>query len=223
MPRASHLTSSTFASTARGRSVRDTPVSGRAVEDSTAGQVTRWLARFKAGESAALGSVFDVVYEELRVLAHRQVARFHPDQTLNATSLVHELFVRLDSREPVALANRRHLLAVAATAMRQIAVDYARGRRRAKRGGVDAPIPLDAVEGILGTEACEAEAVLSIDQALRGLESVDARLGKVVEMRFFGGFSVEETADALSVSTPTVKRDTRIARAFLTRELGRSP
>jgi len=181
--------------------------------------VTLLLSRLRDGDPAALGRLFDVVYDEMRVIAKRQVARFHPDQTLNATVLVHELFLRLDAKEKIALEDRRHLFAVAATAMRQIAVDYARTRRRAKRGGAEKPVPLEAVEGILVSDLEDAEAVLVVDRALRGLEAVDARLAKVVELRFFGGFSVEETAQALSVSTPTVKRDTRVAKAFLARHL----
>lgn len=181
--------------------------------------VTVLLTRLREGDSAALGRLFDVVYDELRVLAKRQVARFNPDRTLNATVLVHELFMRLDAREQIALQDRRHLFAVSATAMRQIAVDYARTRRRAKRGGVERPVPLDAVEGFLESDLEDAEAVLTVDRALRALEAVDSRLAKVVELRFFGGFSVEETAVALSVSTPTVKRDTRVAKAFLARQL----
>lgn len=188
-------------------------------QDSAGNTVTVLLTRLRDGDSAALGRLFDVVYDELRVLAKRQVARFNPDRTLNATVLVHELFMRLDARKQIALEDRRHLFAVSATAMRQIAVDYARTRRRAKRGGPEKPIPLEAVEGFLRSDLEDAEAVLTVDRALRELEAVDTRLAKVVELRFFGGFSVEETAEALCVSTPTIKRDTRVAKAFLARQL----
>lgn len=181
--------------------------------------VTVLLRRLRGGDSAALGRLFDLVYDELRVIARRQVARLQPDRTLNATALVHELFVRLDAREPVAFADRCHLFAVAATAMRQIAVDYARTQRRIKRGGAGRPVPLEAVDGILESELLDADAVLAIDRALSDLEAVDERLVKVVELRFFGGFSVEEAAAALAVSKPTIKRDTRVAKAFLTRQL----
>lgn len=177
------------------------------------------LARLRAGDTGALGRLFSATYSDLLAIARRQLARFHPDQTLNATALVHELFMRLEARDQVDFVDRRHLFAVAATAMRQIAVDYARAQRRAKRGGNEKPVPLDAVEGVLESDLLEACAVLDVDRALRGLESVDPRLARVVELRFFGGFSVEETAQAMAVSTPTIKRDTRIARAFLAREL----
>lgn len=191
--------------------------------DATAQTVTVFLRRLRDGDEQAREPLFAAVYDELRILARRQMARFRPDQTLNATVLVHELYLKLGQHQRLDLADRRHLFAVAATAMRQIAVDYARGRRRVKRGGNERPVSLDDLAAGVALEAAGADAVLAIDQALGRLAEVDARLARVVELRFFGGFSVAETAEVLAVSTPTVKRDTRLAKVFLQRQLGASP
>lgn len=181
--------------------------------------VTMLLGRLRQGDGDAREALYGAVYDELRRLARRQVARFNPDRTLNATALVHELFLKLDGSAGLVPNDRKHLFAVSARAMRQIAVDYARGQRREKRGGDQVPIALDDLDGRLAIDGASADSVLAIDQALEKLQALDPRLARVVEMRFFGGLSVEETAEALEVSTPTIKRDTRVARAFLQREL----
>jgi len=186
------------------------------------GTVTLHLERLRAGEPGAREGLFASAYQELHRLARRQVARFRPDRTLGATALVHELYLKLGSSRRLQVTDRRHLFAVAARAMRQIAVDYARGRRRAKRGGPEAAIPLDRLEDGVGRCGSDADAVLAVERALSGLERLDPRLVRVVELRFFAGLSVTETAEALAVSTPTVKRDTRVARAFLQSHLGGS-
>ncbi len=191
------------------------------VTNQTAAQtVTVFLRRLRDGDEQAREPLFAAIYDELRTLARRQLARFRPDQTLNATVLVHELYLKLGQHQRLDLNDRRHLFAVAATAMRQIAVDYARSRRRVKRGGNEMPVSLDDLVGGVALEASGADAVVAIDQALGRLAEVDPRLARVVELRFFGGLSVEETAEVLAVSTPTVKRDTRLAKAFLQRQLG---
>ncbi len=182
------------------------------------GTVTVALSRLRTGDADARRHLFSLVYEELRGLAHRQLGRFRPDQTLNTTALVHELFLKLSDRQRLDLTDRRHLFAVAATAMRQILVDYARSRRRAKRGGDAVPLPLERLDDAVHVEA-QAESILALHQALGRLAAVDARLVQVVELRFFGGLSVVETAELLSVSAPTIKRDTRVARAFLQQQL----
>lgn len=184
--------------------------------------VTMLLERMRGGDPEAREALYAAAYDELRRLAGRQVARFNPDRTLNATVLVHELFLKLDSSASLVPKDRRHLIAVATTAMRQIAVDYARHQRREKRGGNQRPVALDDLDRQVAIDGETADSVVAIDRALAKLGSFDERLARVVEMRFFGGLSVEETAEALGVSTPTVKRDTRVAKAFLQRELSSS-
>ncbi len=171
-----------------------------------------------AGDSS--GELFDRVYGELRVVARRQLAGQASEWTLNPTALVHEVYLKLLKAEP--LTDRQHLMRLAARAMRQLIVDRARRRQRLKRGGCEQDLPLDPVEPGLVDLAQQAEQVLVVHRAMRGLKEEDPRLEQVVELRFFGGLSVEETAVALGVSTPTVKRDSRHARAFLRRHLERA-
>lgn len=171
------------------------------------------------GESVA--GLFDLVYGELRRMAHLQLGEQSPEWTLNPTALVHEVFLKLAGGKPP--ADRRHLLALAARAMRQIVVDHARGKNRLKRGGPERPVALDPVEPGIVDLAAQAEEVLIVDRALHSLAKSDPRLERVVELRFFGGLSVEETAEVLGVSAPTVKRDARLARAFLRRHLRPDP
>jgi RNA polymerase sigma factor (TIGR02999 family) len=161
--------------------------------------------------------IFALVYRELRVLAHRQLGRGRTSETLSTTALVHEVYLKLAHNRGAAPNDRGHFFAVAARAMRQIVVDYARRRGAEKRGGGVRPEVLD--DERMGF-AAQVEEVLAVDTALTRLEALDARLGRLVELRFFAGLSVEETAEALSTSERTVKRDWRKARAFLARELG---
>jgi RNA polymerase sigma factor (TIGR02999 family) len=173
------------------------------------------LAASRQGDPAALARAFESAYAELRRVAHGQLRRLRPGQTLTTTSLVHEAFVKLVG-SPVDPLDRAHFLALAARAMRQILVDYARRRLSRKRGGALRRTTLDgdaiAVETI-------AEEMIGIDRALARLESLDGRLVQVVECRFFGGMSEEEVAQALGVTDRTVRRDWQKARAFLLREL----
>jgi RNA polymerase sigma factor (TIGR02999 family) len=173
------------------------------------------LAASRGGDATALSQAFDSAYEELRHLAHRQLRRLRPGQTLTTTSLVHEAFVKL-VQHPIATVDRTHFMALAARAMRQILVDYARERGALKRGGGQHTITFE--EGEVPVEALARE-MLGIDQALTRLESVDERLARVVEWRFFGGMTEDEVAEALGVTARTVRRDWRSARAFLYREL----
>ncbi|MEM7583823.1 MAG: ECF-type sigma factor [Acidobacteriota bacterium] len=167
--------------------------------------------------------LFDRVYGELRGVARRQLAGQGSEWTLNPTALVHEVYLKLLKAEP--LTDRQHLMRLAARAMRQLIIDRARRRRQLKRGGSEPELPLDPLEPGLVDLAEQAEQVLVVHRALRGLREEDPRLEQVVELRFFAGLSVEETAEALGISTPTVKRDSRLARAFLRRHLsaGASP
>ena len=166
-------------------------------------------------DASAVSEAFEAAYHELHRLAHRQLRALRPGDTLVTTALVNEAFLKLGTRS-VEWSDRTHFFALAARAMRQILVDYARERRSFKRGGGRRRTTLDAeamsVKGI-------AEEMLGIDRALNALESVDERLARLVEMRFFGGMTEEEMARAQNVATRTIRRDWQKARAFLYREL----
>jgi RNA polymerase sigma-70 factor, ECF subfamily len=153
---------------------------------------------------------------ELRQIARRHMRQERSDHTLDTTALVHEAYVKLVGLDRMQWQNRAHFLAVAAQAMRRVLVDYAVGRRRQKRGGVHQRVPL---EDVPPDGAQPMEVLLTLDMALRRLEAIDARLTRVVECRYFGGMSVEETAQALHLSPATIKRDWSVARAWLNREL----
>jgi RNA polymerase sigma factor (TIGR02999 family) len=181
-----------------------------------ASTVTRILAQLGAGDTSALDRLLPLVYDELRVIAASQLRREASGHTLDPTALVHEAFLRLvDQRE--GFRNRGHFFGVAAQAMRRILVDYARRRRAQKRDGGIRVTLTDAI----GPETGAADQVIAVDDALARLEAMDPRLARVVELRFFAGLSVEETAAALDISPATVKRDWAAARAWLQRELGR--
>ncbi len=183
----------------------------------SAGEITRLLVALREGRSEALEELLPLIYGELRVIARR---RLGGGATLSATELVHEAYLRLFEQTGLALNDRRHFFAVAALAMRQILVDRARRRGALKRGGGLRRLDLDAAE--IPAED-QAELVLSLDEALRRLKEVDERLTRVVELRFFGGLSVEETAEVLDVDPRTVKRDWRKARALLYQSLAGEP
>jgi RNA polymerase sigma factor (TIGR02999 family) len=181
------------------------------------GEVTRLLAAASAGDADALKRLIPLVYDELRRLAHRQLAGERRDHTLNTGALVHEAYLKLAGLDRIEWGDRAHFFGIAAGAMRRILIDYAVRRRAAKRGGGRRYEPLDRV-----TVAVEerAEELIALDEALERLQALDARQAKVVEWRFFAGMSIEETAAALDVSPATVKRDWITARAWLNRELG---
>jgi RNA polymerase sigma factor (TIGR02999 family) len=176
------------------------------------GEVTRLLERLREGDAEALDRVLPLVYEELRAIAHRQLARGRPGQTLDTTALVHEAYLKLVDAKGGGWNDRRHFFAVAATAMRQIVVDRARRRNALKRGGGAEPSLLD--ESRLGMDTRATE-ILALDQALGRLSRLDERLTRLVELRFFAGLTVEETAGVLDISERTVKRDWQKARALL--------
>jgi RNA polymerase sigma factor (TIGR02999 family) len=186
-------------------------------QPATRGEITRLLVSWRGGDRAAFDRLFDLVYEELRVLAHRQ-ARGGSDLSFNTTAVLHEAYLKLVDQPRVEVRDRHHFFALASRAMRHILVDQARRRGAAKRGGsAEVTLPEDPAAPV----QAQAEEVLAVDQALGRLEALDPRLGRIVEMRFFGGLSVEETAEALEISPRTVKRDWQKARAFLYRELAR--
>lgn len=184
-------------------------------------EITHLLESASDGDADAFDRVFHVVYEELRRLA-RQVRRGRASETMNTTALVHEAYMRLLPSRDLAWEGRSHFMAVAARAMRQVLVRAAERRATAKRGGDKVHVPLDEPlrrgEGA-DAQRVEPEHILVLDTALNELERLNPRQARVVECRFFAGLSVRETAQALDVSEPTVKRDWSAARAFLAREL----
>jgi RNA polymerase sigma factor (TIGR02999 family) len=182
----------------------------------------RLLTDARCGGRETLDAIFPLVYQELHALARRQLGRFRPGATLNTTALVHEAYLKLVDGRRATFHDRKHFFTVAALAMRQIVVDHARRRAAGKRGGGAAHTLLDEVDGSAVPVDGQATALLALDAALTRLGGLDDRLVRVVELRFFGGLSVEEVAEVLEISTATVKRDTRAARAFLAREVGGS-
>lgn len=174
--------------------------------------VTELLLRADAGDSEALASVLPLVYEHMRELAHRQLQREAPGHTLLTTDLVHEAYVRLVDQTRVRWTGRSHFMAVAATAMRRILVDHARSLHSLKRGGGLRRVPIDSLEL---PAPDRAELILALDEALERLRELDPRRARVVECRFFGGMTEEETAEALDIGLRTAKRDWAKARSWL--------
>lgn len=182
--------------------------------------ITRLLSSARDGDRAAVGEVFDRVYSEIRRIAHGEVRRLGPSETMNTTAVVHEAYLKLLNAPGIAWADRAHFYAVAATAMRQVLVDYARRNSTAKRGGGVRPISLDDVDSRDEVRLDPRdESILALDAALVRLTALDERLARVVDLRFFAGLTVEETALALGVTDRTVKRDWRRARAYLHSEI----
>ncbi len=189
---------------------------------SAAGPVTEQLSRWRAGDPSALEPLLSLVYDELRRVARRQLQRESPGHTLSPTGLVHETYLRLLRQRHIAAGDHEAFLGIAAHTMRRILVDHARGRHRLKRGGCDAPIPLDdRCDPPLLTDL-EAEEVLAVDMALDRLEQLDVRARRVVEHRVFAGLTLEETAQALGISARSVQRTWTTARAWLRKEIGQS-
>jgi RNA polymerase sigma factor (TIGR02999 family) len=179
------------------------------------GRVTRLLEEAQAGSDSALGELIPLVYDELRRIAGRLMREERSGHTLQATSLVHEAYLRLVGQQRVRWAGRTHFMAIAATVMRRVLLDHARRHRAGKRGGGNRVTLVDE----LAPGAAPEIDVLALDEALTRLEAAEARAAKVVELRYFGGLGIEETAEALGVSPMTVKRDWRFARAWLFRQL----
>ena len=184
---------------------------------STAGEITRLLERWRGGDQTAFDSLLPLIRVQLHRIAQRYLAREGKAQAIQPSSLVQETFLRLLPERGASWHNRAHFFAVASTVMRHVLVDYARQRRRIKRGAGADRVPLDAV-AVLSPE--QIDEVVAIDLALRRLAEVDHRKSQVFEMRFFGGLGVDETAEVLGIAARTVMRDWRFARAWLRRELG---
>ena len=186
------------------------------------GAITVLLSEVRQGNDDALGRLFPLVYEQLHALARVQRRRL-PSDTLNTTALVHEAFIKLAGSQQLSVQDRAHFMAIAATAMRQILIGYARKRTASKRGSGQTPVSLDEVESALATRPAfddgTLDALLALDSALIQLGEDSDRQRRVVECRFFAGMSIEETALALDVSAATVKRDWAIAQARLYRHM----
>lgn len=177
--------------------------------------VSSMLRAVGAGEGDD-GELWSFVYERLRALARAKLAGERPDHTLDATALVHEVWLRLAGAEPIPWAGKAHFFAVAAEAMRRVLVDHARSRRRIKRGRGRVKLPLDAVQLAAGEDSGE---LLAVDEALRRLEGQDGRAAEVAKLRFFGGLTSEEAARVLGISVRSVHREWSVARAFLQKAL----
>jgi RNA polymerase sigma-70 factor, ECF subfamily len=184
---------------------------------------TTLLTQWRNGNRAALDDLFPLVYEHLRERAHRYLLGEGEGHTLTTTALVHETYLKLLDITRVRVQDRAHFLALAATAMRRVLVDYARRRRSAKRGGGHEPDQLDVhamhIEETASLSNERAEEMLALDSALERLTAFDERLGRTVEMRFFGGLTIEETAEALDLAPSTVKLDWQKAKSWLYQEL----
>lgn len=179
-------------------------------------EITRLLLLWGEGKKEAADELFGLLYRELRRLAHLQLRRRRPGETLSTTALVNEAYLKLVDRSRLSLAGRHHFYSLAARAMRQILVDYARRQGSEKRGGKALRSELEAGEIPVAERTAE---LVAIDEALTELEALEPRLGRVVELRFFAGLSVEEAAQVLEVGERTVRRDWQKARAFLYRHL----
>jgi RNA polymerase sigma factor (TIGR02999 family) len=189
-------------------------------EERDRGEVTRLLAEAAGGGREALDRVVPLVYDELRRLAHRRLTAERPDHTLDTTALVHETYLELVDLDRIAWRSRGQFFAIAARVMRRVLVDYAVSRKAQKRGGGAVPIPLDELAELTITADDHAAELLALDAALDRLARIDERQARIVECRFFGGLSIEETAATLDISPATVKRDWTLARAWLNREVG---
>jgi RNA polymerase sigma factor (TIGR02999 family) len=188
--------------------------------------VARLLGELQQGNQGALRELFPLVYEELRVLAGRQRRRWRGDLTLNTTALVHEAYLKLVRQQRIGASSRAHFFAVAAQAMRHVLCNYARDRKRQKRGGEierRSRPELDAVPEVLTLTWEQAENLLALDAALDELAQEAPHLSEVVECRFYGGMTIEDTATALGSSAATVKRQWTLARAWLYRRLQGPP
>lgn len=180
------------------------------------GEITAMLGVANDGDPEAMRNVLTLLYDRLQQIAHRQLAHEDAGHTLETDALVHEAYLRLLGVDRVQYRDRQHLLSMAARMMRRVLIDYSDRRRAQKRGGGDVPLTLDDAMVAIDRHADDLRA---LDEALERLEQVSARQSRVVECRFFAGLSVEQTAEVLSISPATVKRDWIAARAWLNREL----
>lgn len=181
-------------------------------------EVTQLLLAWGQGDEAARDRLIPLVYEELRRLARQHLRYERPGHTLQTSALLHEAYLRL-VEQAVPWQNRAHFFGIAARLMRQILVNHARARHRLKRGGAQQQVSLSAAADVAAGRAVE---VLALDEALKSLAELDPRKSQIIELRFFGGLTTEETATALGISDSTVEREWRLAKAWLQREIERS-
>lgn len=179
--------------------------------------ITKLLNRWREGDPAALDAVIEYVYSDLRRRATAYLKRERQDHTLQPTGLVHEAFIKLVEKREIEWQDRNHFIAVGAQVMRRILVDHARGRNREKRGGKFEDIPLD--EALPPASSRSSIDLIALDEALNKLAVFDERQAKIVELKYFGGMTLDETASILDISEVTVKRDWQIARAWLRNQL----
>lgn len=185
--------------------------------DQATSEITGLLLQWSDGDPDALGRLMPLIYAELRRLAEGQLHREHRDHTLDPSALVHELYLRLVDQRRARWENRNQFFGIAARLMRRILVDYARARRATKRGGSALLVSLEAAADTPNDASIED--VLAVDDALQRLAAIDPEQVQIVELRFFAGLSVEETAQVVARSPRTVKREWRLAKAWLSREL----
>jgi RNA polymerase sigma factor (TIGR02999 family) len=190
-------------------------------DTTSGGHITSLLSRWSGGDRGAFDRVIPLVYAELRKIAARQLRREPPEQALQPTDLVHSLFLQLVDQRHATWENREEFYAIASRMMRRILVDHARARRAVKRGGRATPVPLDDVDEAALPAASDpaVSEVLAVDELLQRLEAHDPTQARIVELRFFLGLSIEDTAAAIGKGPTSVKREWRLARAWLFREI----
>jgi RNA polymerase sigma factor (TIGR02999 family) len=187
---------------------------------SSRSDLTALLSGASSGDQDALSALFAIVYDELRQVAAAALRRERPEHTLQPTALVHETFLRLADDSAIWWENRSHFLAIASKVMRRILVEHARGRNAQKRGSGEVKRSLDEIDVPMPSVPIDLDLVM-LDEALARLAQLDPRQARIVELRFFGGLTVEETASVIGSSPRTVKRDWQVARAWLRREMSR--
>jgi RNA polymerase sigma factor (TIGR02999 family) len=193
--------------------------SAKPLKEAAPHEITKLLKDWSGGDSTALDRVIPLVYDELHRLAHQHMRRERAGHLLQTSALINEAYLRLMEQPELNLENRTHFFGIAARLMRQILVDEARKRNSAKRGGVAIQVSLTQATNVVQEQAAN---VVALDDALKTLEGIDGRQSEIVELRFFGGLTIEETAKVLSVSPGTVMRDWTFARAWLRNEMSRS-
>ena len=193
--------------------------SAKPLKEAAPHEITKLLKDWSGGDSTALDRVIPLVYDELHRLAHQHMRRERAGHLLQTSALINEAYLRLMEQPELNLENRTHFFGIAARLMRQILVDEARKRNSAKRGGGGIQVSLTQATNVVQEQAAN---VVALDDALKTLEGIDGRQSEIVELRFFGGLSIEETAKVLSVSPGTVMRDWTFARAWLRNEMSRS-
>lgn len=182
-------------------------------------EITRMLQEWSGGDRDALDALLPLVYTELHRQASRYLRRERPDHTLQTTALIHEAYMKLVDQREVNWQNRTHFFGIAAQMMRRILVDYARQRHRAKRGGIAEDLPLEKAALVVSDE--RSIDLVALDEALTRLAEFDERQARIVELRYFSGLTIEETAEVLRISPATVKSDWNVAKAWLRHEITR--